>query len=79
MTNKDWAQLAQQLTPEQKDKLIGVLFGPEEDWSEVDCEIVLKLITPAAMYEYYSRPWSFSSTGTFTRSTKRSTTRLWFF
>ncbi|MDX6500486.1 MAG: hypothetical protein QOG23_3746 [Blastocatellia bacterium] len=43
MTNEDWTQLAQQLTPEQKDKLIGVLFGPEEDWSEVGCEIVLKL------------------------------------
>ena len=43
MTNEDWAQLAQQLTPEQKDKLIGILFGPEEDWSEVACESVLRL------------------------------------
>lgn len=43
MTNKDCAQLAQQLTPDQKDKLIGTLFGPEEDWSDVGCEIVLKL------------------------------------
>ena len=43
MTNEDWTQLAQQLTPEQKDKLIGILFGPEEDWSEVACESVLKL------------------------------------
>jgi hypothetical protein len=43
MTNEDWAQLAQQLTPEQKDKLIGILFGPEEDWSEVARESVLRL------------------------------------
>jgi accessory colonization factor AcfC len=43
MTNEDWAQLAQQLTPEQKDKLIGILFGPEEDWSEVASESVLRL------------------------------------
>jgi len=43
MTNEDWAQLAQQLTPEQKDRLIEILFGPEEDWSEVACESVLRL------------------------------------
>ena len=41
MTNEDWTQLGQQLDPEQKDKLISILCGPEEDWSEVDCEIVL--------------------------------------
>ena len=43
MTNEEWDQLAQQLNPEQKDKLISILCGPEEDWSEVDREIVLRL------------------------------------
>ncbi len=43
MTNEEWAQLAQQLNPEQKDKLISILCGSEEDWSEVDREIVLRL------------------------------------
>jgi hypothetical protein len=43
MTNEDWDQLAQQLTQEQKDNLIEILFGPEEDWSEVACQSVLRL------------------------------------
>lgn len=43
MTNEDWDQLAHHLDAEQKDRLIGILCGPEEDWSEVDGEIVLRL------------------------------------
>ena len=43
MTNEDLVQLAEQLTPEQKEKLIAIICGPEEDWSEVDREIVLRL------------------------------------
>jgi len=43
MTNEDWTQLAQQLNPDEKDKLFRIFCGPEEEWDEVDREIVLRL------------------------------------
>ena len=43
MTNEDLAQLAQQLNAEQKNKLINIVCGPEEDWSEATGEFVMRL------------------------------------
>jgi 16S rRNA U1498 N3-methylase RsmE len=36
MTNEELAQLAELLTPEQKEKSIAIVCGPEEDWSEAE-------------------------------------------
>lgn len=43
MTNEDLAQLAQQLNAEQRDKLIDIVCGPEEDWSEATGEFVMRV------------------------------------
>lgn len=43
MTDEEIAQLAQELTPEEKTRLIRILCGPAEDWDDAAGEFAMKL------------------------------------
>jgi hypothetical protein len=43
VTDEEIAQLDQELTPEEKTRLIRILCGPEEHWDKADGEFVMKL------------------------------------
>jgi hypothetical protein len=43
MTHEEVDALAELLTPDQKIKLIALLWGPDEGWDEAACEFVNRL------------------------------------